>query len=94
MLVSESEIDLDKWKDLLNNSIINADSETFQKRILDLNLRNSLFVDNTASDLIPNTYRGYLKNGIGIITCNKIANSDTFTNYEELKSLMVKRIKN
>ena len=40
MLVSESEIDLDKWKDLLNNSIINADSETFQKRILDLNLRN------------------------------------------------------
>ena len=46
-----------------------------------------MFVDNTASDLIPNTYRNYLKNGIGIITCNKIANSDIFSNYEELKSL-------
>ena len=84
MLVSESEIDLDNWKTLLANSNISSDSDVFQKTILDLNLRNSLFVDNTASNLIPNTYREYLKNGVGIITFNKIANSDTFINYEEL----------
>ena len=87
MIVSNSEINLNNWIEQLNKSTINANSNVFQQKILELNLRNSLFIDNTASDLIPNTYREYLKNGVGIITCNKIANSDVFSNYEDLKSL-------
>ena len=87
MIISDSEIDLENWKKLLDDSKTNADRNIFQEKVLELNLRNSLFIDNTASDLIANTYKGYLKNGIGIITCNKIANSDVYTNYEELKSL-------
>ena len=87
MIISNSEINLNNWIEQLNKSTINANSNVFQQKILELNLRNSLFIDNTASDLIPNTYREYLKNGVGIITCNKIANSDVFSNYEDLKSL-------
>ena len=87
MIISDSEINLKNWKETLKNSKIIADSKVFQQNILELNLRNSLFVDNTASDLISNTYKEYLKNGIGIITCNKIANSDVLSNYKELKSL-------
>ena len=87
MIISNSEINLNNWIEQLNKSTINANSNVFQQKILELNLRNSLFIDNTASDLIPNTYREYLKNGVGVITCNKIANSDDFSNYEDLKSL-------
>ena len=87
MIISNSEINLNNWIEQLNESKINANSNVFQQKILELNLRNSLFIDNTASDLIPNTYGEYLKNGVGIITCNKIANSDVFSNYEDLKSL-------
>ena len=87
MIVSNSEINLNNWIEQLNKSTINANSNVFQQKILELNLRNSLFIDNTASDLIPNTYREYLKNGVGVITCNKIANSDIFSNYDDLKSL-------
>ena len=87
MILSDSEIDLENWKNLLNNSKKVADSKIFQEKILELNMRNSLFVDNTASDSIPETYNKYLKNGIGIITCNKIGNSGTFSKYTELKSL-------
>ena len=87
MIISNSEINLNNWIEQLNKSTINANSNVFQQKILELNLRNSLFIDNTASDLIPNTYREYLKNGVGIITCNKIANSDVFSSYEDLKSL-------
>ena len=87
MIISDSEIDLQNWKKTLKNSKIIADSKVFQQNILELNLRNSLFVDNTASDLIPNTYKEYLKNGTGVVTCNKIANSDVLSNYKELKSL-------
>ena len=87
MIISNSEINLNNWIEQLNKSTINANSNVFQQKILELNLRNSLFIDNTASDLIPNTYGEYLKNGVGIITCNKIANSDVFSSYEDLKSL-------
>ena len=87
MIISNSEINLNNWIEQLNKSTINANSNVFQQKILELNLRNSLFIDNTASDLIPNTYREYLKNGVGVVTCNKIANSDVFSSYEDLKSL-------
>ena len=86
MIISNAEVNLDNWKKQLDESEIIADSNIFQEKILELNLRNSLFIDNTASDLIPNTYKKYLKSGTGIITCNKIANSYIFSNYEEQKS--------
>ena len=87
MIISDSEIDLKDWSKDLDNSIMVADSIGFQNKILELNLRNSLFIDNTASDSIPDTYIEYLNNGIGIVTCNKIANSGTLNNYENLKTL-------
>ena len=87
MIISDSEIDLNNWSKNLNKSKIIANSTDFQNRILELNLRNSLFIDNTASELIPDTYSDYLNNGIGIITCNKIANSGTLYNYQNLKTL-------
>ena len=87
MVISDSEIDLNNWVKLLDESNLKADFNVFQDKILELNLRNSLFVDNTASEVIPSTYSKYLKNGVGIITCNKIANSVEYSNYELLKSL-------
>ena len=87
MIISDSEIDLKNWSKNLDKSKMIAKSTDFQSKILELNLRNSLFIDNTASDLIPKTYNEYLNNGIGIITCNKIANSGTLSNYQNLKTL-------
>jgi len=87
MLISESEIDLNNWHNLLGNSETKANFNDFQDKLIELNLRNSLFIDNTASDLIPSVYIKYLKSGVGIITCNKIANSGENSNYELLKSI-------
>ena len=87
MLISENEIDLNNWKELLDKSQEISNSQAFQKKIIEFNLRNSLFIDNTASDIIPITYNEYLKNGVGIVTCNKIANSGSLSNYLELKNL-------
>ena len=33
------------------------------------------------------TYNSYLKNGIGVITCNKISNSGTLDKYKEFRKL-------
>jgi len=87
MLISKKEIDLRNWSELLNDSNEKADKDIFQKTIIKLNRRNSLFVDNTASEIIPLTYKDYLRNGVGIITCNKISNSGTLSLYKELREL-------
>ena len=60
MLISKKEIDLKNWSELLNDSNVKADKDLFLKTIIKLNRRNSLFVDNTASDIIPLTYKDYL----------------------------------
>jgi len=61
--------------------------EGFLAAIKKLNLRNSIFVDNTASDSVAMTYADYLKQNIAVVTCNKVACSSDYSHYYELKSL-------
>ena len=85
MILSENPIDLAQWKELLNESKTTSDREQFFKHIKELNLRNSIFVDNTASEIISDEYIKYLKNNIGVVTCNKIACASSLANYRGLK---------
>jgi len=87
MILSETEIDLNDWKSKLDSSDISSDNDKFLDFSINQNLRNSLFIDNTANSDITINYSNYLKNGIGIVTCNKIACSDKLEKYLELKSL-------
>ena len=59
--------------------------EKFFNHIKKLNLRNSIFIDNTASEEIADEYVSYLKNSIGVVTCNKIACASNLDNYNNLK---------
>ncbi|MGV3459053.1 MAG: bifunctional aspartate kinase/homoserine dehydrogenase I [Flavobacterium sp.] len=61
--------------------------EGFLAAIKKLNLRNSIFVDNTASDSVAMTYADYLKQNIAVVTCNKVACSSDYSHYRELKDL-------
>ena len=79
-------IDLAHWKDALENGE-KATPESFFEKAKNLNLRNSIFVDNTATDKIASVYKNYLANSISVVTCNKIACADTYVNYNELKQL-------
>lgn len=86
MLFDEDGISLKKWKELLAQGE-KADKTKFFNEINRLNLRNSIFVDNTASSEVSATYNAYLKNSISVVTCNKIACSSEYANYLELKAL-------
>ncbi|MHC5354852.1 bifunctional aspartate kinase/homoserine dehydrogenase I [Myroides sp. LJL115] len=66
------------------------DQKLFIERIKSLNLRNSVFVDNTANQEVALSYPQFLKNSIAIVTCNKIANSLDMAYYKELKALSKK----
>ncbi|SFN74344.1 bifunctional aspartate kinase/homoserine dehydrogenase I [Salegentibacter flavus] len=86
MIFNEEGIDLQNWEDALENGQ-SADKKDFFEKVQKLNLRNSVFVDNTASAEISSWYRHYLANSISVVTCNKIACADDYVNYQELQNL-------
>ncbi len=86
MLFDANGIDLSDWQTKLKQGET-ADKDVFYAKTKELNLRNSIFVDNTANEIIAGTYAHYLKNNIGVVTCNKIACADSFSNYQNLKKL-------
>lgn len=86
MYFNESGIDLKNWKELLAGGE-QADKKRFFDQVTELNHRNSIFVDNTASAEVSQTYESYLSNSISVVTCNKIACSSEYARYKNLKYL-------
>ena len=86
MLFDENGIDLQNWEKALEKGE-KADKAEFFKKVDSFNLRNSIFVDNTASAEISAWYKEYLANSVSVVTCNKIACADSFENYQELQNL-------
>jgi len=85
MILNEEPIDLNQWKEQLESSSVIADRTFFFDHVKKLNLRNSIFIDNTANATIANEYERYLAQNIGVVTCNKIACASSFRNYQDLK---------
>jgi aspartokinase/homoserine dehydrogenase 1 len=86
MLINAEGIQLDQWKNMLASG---KDSNTFQfaNEMIRLNLRNSVLVDVTANQDVPALYSMVLKKSMSIVACNKIAASDRYKQYQELKML-------
>lgn len=62
-----------------------ASAGEFAEEIIRRNLRNSVFVDVTASPDVPEIYENLLKRSVNIVACNKIAASSDFKQYKALK---------
>lgn len=90
MLFSNDGISLNNWQESLAQSEETAGMEQFIDRTKKLNMRNSIFVDITASDLVAKNYASFLKSSIAVVACNKIACSANFESYQELKQLATK----
>ena len=86
MLFDEDGISLKDWQNDLNNAVT-ADIDLFIQKVKQLNLRNSIFVDITANEIVSQTYEHYLRDNIAVVTCNKIACASVYENYSNLKRL-------
>ena len=86
MIFDSAGINLDDWNTKLDAGE-KADKDLFFEKTKALNMRNAIFVDNTANPVIAGTYAHYLENNIGVVTCNKIACADDLVNYQKLKKL-------
>ncbi|TRX57665.1 bifunctional aspartate kinase/homoserine dehydrogenase I [Fulvivirga sp. M361] len=78
-------IDLDRWKDDLDSEGTKMSTDEFVKTMAELNMRNSIFVDNTAHEEIANVYEQVLGESISVVTPNKIACTQNIERYRSLK---------
>lgn len=86
MLLEEEGINLDSWNEKLDKAP-SADLQQFIDEIINRNLRNSIFVDITASDKVAAVYEQLLKKSVSVVACNKVAASSAYINYTKLKNL-------
>ena len=89
MVFQDDGIPTVNWESALPNGL-DAHQDAFIERVKKLNYRNSIFIDNTASDIVSDSYSSYLKNSISVVTCNKIACSSVHEKYADLKRLSKK----
>lgn len=87
MVFDDEGIDLEHWRQTLADKGIANDLEQYHEKVVAMNLVNSIFVDNTASDFVPTFYEHYLKKSIAVVTCNKIACASQLENYQKLQRL-------
>ncbi|CAM1355771.1 bifunctional aspartate kinase/homoserine dehydrogenase I [Tenacibaculum halocynthiae] len=79
-------VDLNNWKEVLAKGEP-ATLNDFFDRAKTYNLRNSVFVDNTANKEVSEVYENYLRTNIAVVTCNKIACASDLENYKKLKEV-------
>lgn len=90
MYFSEDAIDLDKWDTLIETDGEPMTLEGFTDKMSGMNLRNSIFIDCTASNDIPKLYEKILSSSISVVTPNKVACSSDFDTYLGLKKTATK----
>jgi aspartokinase/homoserine dehydrogenase 1 len=85
-IIKSDGIDLSNWEELLRNGD-SSDISRFAGEIVEKNLRNSVFVDVTASETVAKVYERLLQKAVSVVACNKIACSSAYTDYKRLKEL-------
>ncbi|MFZ4543978.1 MAG: bifunctional aspartate kinase/homoserine dehydrogenase I [Saprospiraceae bacterium] len=91
MIFNEDGIELSAWRELLHDAKEKADIAHFVKKMNEMNLSNTIFVDNTSSEKVASYYEQILDESISISTPNKIANSSSYEQYLNLQKIAAKR---
>jgi aspartokinase/homoserine dehydrogenase 1 len=86
MVFSDEGIELDNWREHLQKGET-MDLAKFVETIRVKNLRNSVFVDVTANELVAQVYDQLLSKSISVVACNKVACSSAYVYYKKLKDL-------
>ncbi len=91
MLFKPEGVDLDNWKEELEQAEEKMDMNHFLHQMKTLNLSNAIFIDNTAEEQIADYYEAILDASISISTPNKIATSSSYLRYKRLKKIAARR---
>ncbi len=91
MLLTGKSIPLEKCREALDSDGEQSNIHTFISQMTKLNLRNSVFVDCTASPVVAQTYGSALEKYVSVVTASKIACSSDYSYYHMLKTMAAER---
>jgi aspartokinase/homoserine dehydrogenase 1 len=86
MICDQEGIKLEAWTSLLHKGQPYQLNDMLQL-ISEYNLRNSIFVDVTASETVAEVYAEVLKKSVSVVTPNKIGATSPYQHYQTLKHL-------
>ncbi|MGB3778027.1 MAG: bifunctional aspartate kinase/homoserine dehydrogenase I, partial [Tunicatimonas sp.] len=85
MLLREAGIAPGEWRQTLEGEGETSNIQSFVAQMQRMNLPNSVFVDCTSSEAVVKFYPEVLQSAISIVTPNKLANSRSYADYQQLK---------
>ncbi len=86
MLLAERSVDLDNWRNDLEQHGEALDWDRFETHVNAEHLPHKVMVDCTASDAIAARYADWFEAGMHVVTANKKAQSGPLAYYEQLRS--------
>ncbi|WP_133274464.1 bifunctional aspartate kinase/homoserine dehydrogenase I [Hymenobacter radiodurans] len=86
VLTENGGIALDDWQAALAQGQP-LDLAEVVRQLHELNLRNTVFVDVTASAEVAQIYAALLEKSVAVVACNKVACSSDYASYAQLKEL-------
>ncbi|MDA3882939.1 MAG: bifunctional aspartate kinase/homoserine dehydrogenase I [Bacteroidales bacterium] len=86
-IIDEDGLDISNWSEIMTTQGAKPDLDIFVNTIKELNLRNSVFVDNTGSYDVASKYEELLEKSVSIVTPNKIANASDYKRYENIHKI-------
>lgn len=86
LAINEEGISLNSWNEALQNGSP-GNIHDFVDKAIQLNLRNTIFADVTANDVVATVYDRLLKKSIAVVACNKVACSSGYEYYQKLKNV-------
>lgn len=84
-------IPFDQYMESLEVNGTKSSLPSFAKKVADLNLYNSVFVDCTANESVAGLYETFLENHVSVVAANKIAASSEYEKYENLKNIALRK---
>lgn len=88
MIFKDQGIDVSDWRAELDNSEESFDFDKYIKRVKELNLAGSVFVDCTGSPKAIPYYMPVLHSSINIVTSSKLANTQSYEEYQAIRRAM------
>ena len=85
MLLREAGIAPGEWRQTLEREGDTSNIRSFVAQMQRMNLPNSVFVDCTSSEAVVKFYPEVLQSAVSVVTPNKLANSRSYADYQQLK---------
>jgi aspartokinase/homoserine dehydrogenase 1 len=85
MYFESSGVNLNNWEEVLQEKGVKMNLKKFLGEMDQMNLRNSIFIDNTADESIASCYEEVLRMSISVVTPNKIAATQSIDSFISLK---------